>query len=229
MAGFKLKIYPSLDSTQSKARKFVDDNKAIDRMAIMAEEQTRGRGRYKRQWISPKGNLYISLLYKMEERSSLVAYAIAVAVAEVVDSFGIDSMIKWPNDVLVKGKKISGILIEHVRDFVIIGIGVNVVSSPAKGDIVKYDTTYISKYSKNVKLEDVLTKLLDRVDFWMNKLKSKGFDPIRREWMLRADFIGHTVKYQGHEVILCGINDDGVLVLRRGADYMLVYGDEITV
>ena len=98
---------------------------------VMAETQTAGRGRYGRTWQSPKGNLYMSLvLPDMGKNTPYIAFLTAVAVADSLPDFNVS--LKWPNDVLLDGKKLAGILVERVGDKIIVGIGVNVISNPTE-------------------------------------------------------------------------------------------------
>ncbi len=97
---------------------------------VVAEEQTSGRGRLNRKWISPKGGLYFSLCCEQEPLLPLKA---ATAVAQTLDDLGVPPSLKWPNDVLVDGKKICGILVEIVGSKAVIGVGVNMDSTPIKG------------------------------------------------------------------------------------------------
>ena len=115
----------------------VATGQARDHTVIMAEAQSAGRGRYRRTWISHHGNLYASFIYDAEERDPRLSYMIAVAIAETLIHFGMHPKIKWPNDILIDGKKVSGTLTEYAGRFVIIGIGINIKSNPT---VDKYQT-----------------------------------------------------------------------------------------
>ncbi len=103
---------------------------------VVAERQTGGRGREGRTWLSPEGGLYLSVLLRpTSERPALVPIAAGVAVAEATAGFGVRSELKWPNDVLVSGRKLAGILAEASSasggiEWVVLGIGVNVALAP---------------------------------------------------------------------------------------------------
>ena len=138
---------------------------------------------------------------------------------DTLASYGIDATIKWPNDILLDGKKVSGVLIEYAGRFVIVGIGINVHSNPT---VDEYKTTKLDKYAE-IELPDLLSQLAKKLDKWIGA----EFDSVRRFWMDSAMGLNGLVKYRGEMVELVGINDSGALVVRRGPEYFLVHGDEI--
>ena len=199
------------------------DGRADDRTAIVAQAQSAGRGRYRRKWVSHHGNLYVSFIYSAPERDSRLAYVVAVAVSETLNSYGIDCEIKWPNDILVCGKKISGILIEYSGPYVIVGIGINIKSNPT---VDAYKTTKIEQYiSIPPTPTDVLARLMRNLDKW----QSADFLTVRQYWLDHVVGLNGTVSYQGQPAILVGMNENGGLILRRQSRYLMVYGDEISM
>ena len=117
---------------------------AQDHTVIVANAQYAGRGRYRRKWISHHGNLYTSFIFLSVDRDPRLSYVIAVAIADTIMSFGIKPQIKWPNDILIDGKKVAGTLIEYAGRFVIVGIGINIETNPT---VAEYETTKLSKYA----------------------------------------------------------------------------------
>ena len=218
---YKLISFDKITSTQDYAHDLIAENKATDKTVISALAQSAGRGRYKRNWVSHHGNLYVSFIYKTTERDPKLSYAVAVAIAETLISFGISPQIKWPNDVLIDGKKISGILIEYARNFVIVGIGINIKTCPT---VKEYQTTKVKNYA-DASVEDILSVLIKKLDKW----RRANFAVVRERWMELAICINKMVKYQGKEAELIGLNEDGALVLRFGTRYVLTYGDEISI
>ena len=182
----------------------ISSGRAVDRTAILAAAQSSGRGRFRRTWVSHHGNLYVSFIFSAPERDARLSYCVAVAVAETIASFGMRPTIKWPNDILVDGNKISGTLIEYSGDFVVVGIGINVNSNPT---VDRYRTTKMD----------------------LDKWRRADFRAVRARWLEMAACLNRPVKYQGEPAILVGINENGALVLRRDTRYLLVWGDEITV
>lgn len=222
MENYKLIDFDKIPSTQDYAHDLIARGEAVNKTVIVAEAQTAGRGRYRRTWVSNAGNVYASFIFKSPERDSKIAYAIGIAVAETLISFGIDPKIKWPNDVLVDGKKISGTLIEYADSFVIVGIGINVKSCPRLKD---YPTTKIDNYNKNVDVKDVLNTLIKKVDKW----RGTNFSIVRERWMNLAFALNKIITYHGKQAEMIGLNEDGALVLRCGCEYILTYGDEISI
>lgn len=199
----------------------VSNGTARDHIVIMAEAQSAGRGRYQRTWVSHHGNLYASFVFDSDERDPRLSYVVAVAVTETLIAFGIHPKIKWPNDILIDGKKVCGILIEYASRFVIIGIGINIKSNPT---VEKYETTKLDNYV-SVDKSELLSKLMKNLDRW----RRVDFPLVRVRWMDLATGLNKTVKYRGDMVELIGINENGALVLRDGSRYLLAYGDEIVM
>lgn len=217
---YKLLSFDKISSTQDYAHELIAQNKMNNKTIITALAQSAGRGRYHRNWVSHHGNLYASFIYKITERDPRLSYAMGVAVAETLIDFGISPQIKWPNDVLVDGKKISGILIEYSQKFVIIGIGINIKTCPT---VAEYKTTKMNNYVKNVDAADLLNALIKKIDKW----RRADFVFVRERWMGLAAALNKMIKYHGNNVELIGLNEDGALVLRDNSRYILTYGDEI--
>ena len=218
---YKLISLDKIPSTQNWAHDLIADNQASDKTVVVATAQTAGRGRYKRTWVSHHGNLYASFIYKITERDPRLSYAIGVAVAETLIKFGISPQIKWPNDVLIDGKKISGILIEYSQNFVVIGIGINIKNCPT---VKEYATTKVGCFS-SASVNEVLNVLIKQIDKW----RDSDFVAVRNRWMELAIAINENVTYHERKMKLIGLNDDGALVLRDGSNYLLTYGDEIDI
>ena len=212
--------FDKIPSTQDYAHDLIAQKKASEKTVVVALAQSAGRGRYKRTWVSHHGNLYASFIYRIEERDPRLSYAVAVAIAETLIQFGMKPQIKWPNDVLIDGKKISGALIEYAQNFVIVGIGINIKTCPT---INEYQTTKMENYT-DASVEDVLSVLMKKLDKWRNA----NFVVVRERWMDMAVCINKMVKYQGKTAELIGINEEGALVLRFDTRYVLTYGDEIS-
>lgn len=222
MANYKIVSFDKIPSTQAYAHDMISDGMGVDHVAILADAQSAGRGRYKRTWVSHHGNLYVSFIYSCEERDARLAYSVGVAIAETLISFGVTPTIKWPNDILIDGKKISGTLIEYSGRFVVVGIGINIKTNPTVS--AEYKTTKLDNYA-SVSRDELLNKLMRNLDKWRNA----DFCAVRARWMELAEGLNRNVKYRGETVEMIGININGALVLRHGSRYLLVYGDEITM
>ena len=218
---YKMLSFDKIPSTQDYAHDLIAEGKATDKTVVVAQAQSAGRGRYKRTWVSHHGNLYASFIYKVYERDPKLSYAVAVAIAETLIAFGLKPQIKWPNDVLIDGKKISGVLIEYARNFVIVGIGINIKTCPT---VKEYKTTKVNDYT-NASVEEILSVLMKKLDKW----RGVDFAFVRERWMDLAICINQMIRYQGKEAELIGLNEDGALVLRFDSRYVLTYGDEISI
>ncbi len=114
-------------STQLEARKLIAEGGAKTGDIVLANEQTAGRGRFGRTWISPNGGLYATVILPVTPLLSLKA---GLAVVRVLRSVGLDAGLKWPNDVMVEDRKIAGVLVETDGDRSLVGIGLNLTSAP---------------------------------------------------------------------------------------------------
>ena len=222
LASYKVVSFDKIPSTQTYAYEMIANGRGADHIAILADAQSAGRGRYKRTWISHHGNLYVSFIYSCEERDARLSYSVGVAIAETLIAFGVSPTIKWPNDILIDEKKVSGTLIEYSGRFVVVGIGINIKTNPTVK--ATYKTTKLDNYT-NVTRDELLNKLMRNLDKW----RSADFRDVRARWTELAAGLNRKVKYRGEIVELIGINENGALVLRNDTRYMLVYGDEITM
>lgn len=221
LANYKVISFDKIPSTQTYAIDMIAGGHGADHIAVLADAQSAGRGRYKRTWVSHHGNLYVSFIYDCPERDARLSYAVAVAICETLASFGVRPTIKWPNDILIDGKKISGTLIEYSGRFVIVGIGINVSTNPT---VTEYKTTKLDDYSV-VPIKELLNRLMRNLD----KFRMADFNIVRARWTSFATCINCDITYQGESARLIGINENGALILRRGTRYLLVYGDEISI
>ena len=222
MDTYKLLSFDKISSTQDYAHDLIARGEAHNKTIIHALAQSAGRGRYRRTWVSHHGNLYASFIYKSPERDPKLSYAVAVAIAETLIALGMTPEIKWPNDVLIKGKKISGVLIEYSQNFVIVGVGINIKTCPT---VKEYKTTKVSNFAKDIDINDVLSVLIKELDKW----RRTNFLSVRERWMDLATAINKIIQYHGKPMELIGLNEDGALVLRDGSRYVLTYGDEISI
>jgi len=221
LANYKLISFDKIPSTQTYAHELVSSGRATDRTVVLADAQSAGRGRYKRTWVSHHGNLYTSFIYRIEERNPRLSYAVAVAIAETLLPFGIRPSIKWPNDILIGGKKVCGVLIEYSKDFVIIGIGINIKTNPT---VSEYKTAKLIDYA-DVTRDTLLANLIKSLDIWI----PMDFPTVQKRWTELAAGLNKTIVHRGCSAELIGINDEGALVLRIGSEYIMTYGDEISI
>lgn len=222
---FTVHAFATVDSTNDNAKALAQAG-APHGTVVWAAEQAAGRGRFSRAWTSPPGNLYMTVVLRPEvapPRTAELGFIAALAVAETVEAFlpqGTSAKLKWPNDVLVDGAKISGILLEGQFSgqgiaWVVAGIGVNVVSKP---DSPAYPTTsLIASGAAETSVEAVLRELLTRLGAWLDVWREAGFAPVRTAWMHRAARLGEPISVRiGQEPLagrFGGLDHDGALLL----------------
>jgi BirA family biotin operon repressor/biotin-[acetyl-CoA-carboxylase] ligase len=185
---FDIRSLEKTTSTNDDAKRSAELGEG-EGLVIWALQQSSGRGRHGRQWFSPLGNLYFSILLRPNvpsrdygRYSFIAALAIYDAIHSMAPSASLE--LKWPNDVLVKGKKISGILLEAGEGWLIVGIGVNVLQTP---ESPLYPTTsFAQELVTPPLLKDVLNKILMFFGEWHNVLERRGFTPIRLAWLASA-------------------------------------------
>ena len=199
-----------LDSTMNEIKK--KKYNIYNKVAVLANQQTQGRGRRKNNWISDKGNLYLSirLKNKIENNHHLMTYTIGIALYDIIKRFiskPIKTFIKWPNDIYVDNKKICGILIEFlsfgksIKD-IIIGIGININSNPEN---LKKSSTFLKKYC-NYSCDNIeLTKsILLGINSWIELLNDDK-NVILKEWMKRSAKLNSKIKFHHNNKIVNGI------------------------
>ena len=222
--GRNLLYYPSVPSTMDVAREAAKKN-AEEGTVIAAGEQTAGKGRLGRSWINPEGVLAVSIILR-PEMSQLVRLTMVAALATsrcIEKATGLKTAIKWPNDVLIGGKKVSGILSESALcgnsvDWAVIGIGINVNFDPGSyPDIAGIATSLSAELGKQVSSLDVLIHLLTELESLYLALQ-KG-EPVHKEWQSKLETLGREVQAKTGTGIEKGlaesVDEDGALLLRR--------------
>lgn len=190
---------------------------------VWADTQTAGRGRHGRAWVSPPGNLYVSVLLRPPMACApLLPLAAGVAVAEGLEQLGVSARLKWPNDVVTLERKLGGILAESssagpLIDWVVVGIGVN-VKAPLPPDLVDPAVSLVDAGAPLAQVEDVASVVLARLSVWYHRLADSGRDAVVDEWRRRSvPWWGQPVEAwsSGTRIVgrAVGVDDDGGLVL----------------
>lgn len=202
---------------------------------LRAERQTGGRGRHGRAWESPAGNLYASTLVRLQPAdppAPTLALVAAVALQETVQAYAGDAeiRIKWPNDLLAGGAKLSGILLERSGDAVVIGFGVNLADHPT--DTPRPATSLAAMAGVAPDPAAVLADLAASFAAWLARWRSEGFAPVRGRWLEKAHPRGTAlsttdVRGTSLEGLFDGLDDNGALRLRLadGSTHVIHAGD----
>lgn len=229
--GKEIISYKKVGSTNDVAYELAEKG-LKEGLIILAEEQESGKGRHGRSWVSPsKCGIYLSVMLRPQitpreiPRITLLA---AVAVARAIrEMTGLPAMIKWPNDILVRGKKVCGILTEMKAEqdgvaFIVIGIGINVNTSAKqlpKGATSLKNELMLNESDDQVSRLELTKKLIEKLEEEYFLLKKDGFRPIMDEWKRLTDMIGSRVRVvlQGRtfEGLAHDMDPDGALVIRK--------------
>lgn len=190
---------------------------------LRAERQTGGRGRQGRSWDAPPGNFSGSTLVRLrpaDPPAASLAFVASVALDEAVAAYLPDARdrlaLKWPNDLLLDGAKLSGILLERADDAVVIGIGVNIEHHP---DIPGRATTSLAAHGAGVTAAAFAETLADSVARWLARWRSEGLAPVRDRWLARAHPPGtalsaHLPDGERADGLFAGLDATGALILR---------------
>jgi len=208
-------------STNDYARELAQD--VQESFLVYSDIQTKGRGKAGRSWFSSKNNLAFSLVLKEKIAPSKLhqfVFLSAVAMAEILEELGANISLKWPNDILINDKKVAGILVESIiankefADFIIIGIGLNIIDIPSD---VFYPTTSLKL--ENLKLynkKDYIDRFIAKFFPLYENLKLNGFNQVKEKWLARAKLNTIiTLNDDGTKVtgIFNGIDDKGNIII----------------
>ena len=221
---FRLYYTPICGSTQDVARSLAEAG-ASEGTVVLAEEMKRGRGRGGRLWHAPPGGLWFTLILRPKSTSALNLLAIlsSLSVARSVQElFGLDAKVKWPNDVVVEGRKLSGSLVEAKIQgsspaYALLGIGVNVNNS-IPDDIGEIAISLKSVLKQSVSRTVLLCRILELLDLYYSMLLAGMHNAITEEWKRVSIVIGRRVKVElDDNRVLVGtainLNDRGSLLL----------------
>ena len=239
--GYALIALDEAGSTNDEAKERAVHG-APDGTVVWARQQRAGRGRRGRIWVSPPGNLYVSVILRpaCETRSvAQLSFVAALAVLDLLDGLLPGrARCKWPNDVLVDGGKVAGILLESALgpggrvDWVVLGVGVNLASHPGlEGPIPS--TSLAEAGGPMLVPEDALPSVLAALAQRRQEWETQGFAAVRRAWIARAHGLGGPVTVTNGDKQLAGVfeglDEEGALVLAQadGARLSIAAGDVI--
>lgn len=224
----KIIYLPVTDSTNTQAKKMGEEG-AEHGTVVVTQCQTAGRGRRGRSWESPEGNVYFTFLLRPEveiSRASMITLVAALAVAKAVDDVtGLDSKIKWPNDVVANGKKLCGILTESSSDleyinYAVVGIGINVNQTAFPEEIAETASSLLLETGHTVDRGQLLGVFLNRFEqYYETFIQTEDMSGLRDVYNEKLVNCGREVKIieKDRERVLkaLGIDNDGGLVVEN--------------
>lgn len=226
--GQSIHFHASLPSTNEAAFRLAADG-AEHGEVVITEQQTAGKGRRGRTWVSPTGlNLYFSVILRPElppQRAPELTLVGAVALAEALRETEADARIKWPNDVQLDGRKVAGILTELSAEpervhFVVLGIGVNLNAGPEDfpPEVAATATSLSQVLGRRVNRALFTATLWGRLEEWLDLHHEVGFDPVRQRWKELSSTLGQEVLVRTDRSELRGVAEDidvsGALLVR---------------
>ena len=234
--------YESVTSTNSEVARLAADG-AEEGVGVVADEQTAGRGRLQRAWSSPKGaGLYFSILLRPRiaaDRWPLITFVAALAAGDaLLEGGGVQTDIKWPNDLLANERKICGILAEAIETpagrAVVVGIGINLTNNAFPQDLINVATSVAQEAGRQPEREAILAALLSALARWYSLLhEPDGAEKIVAVWTSRSSYAADKLVRvtNGDEVlqgITCGVDNDGALRLETPQGIQLIRAGDVT-
>jgi BirA family biotin operon repressor/biotin-[acetyl-CoA-carboxylase] ligase len=239
--GWRIIPMKTVDSTNTVAME-LGDRDAAHGTVILADRQTKGRGRLGREWVSPTGNVFMSILLRpavSPADAALLTMTAAVACARALrDATGLDVGIKWPNDLMVSGRKLGGILTEMKSRgrrvlFAVVGIGINLNSDaadfpPALRTVL---TSLRIETGKRMRKAGLVTRILREFGFWYDELVRGGKERVLDEWKDLSFTLGRCVRVTSGNEMFEGfaetLDGEGRLIVRlvSGVEKVVGAGD----
>ncbi len=220
--------FENLDSTNLWSKSNIE--KIPDKSVVLTNIQTSGYGRFKRPWLNfGEGNLFVSFVLKpseeKKEHASLTQYT-AICISKVFDELGIKHTIKWPNDVLINGKKVCGILTEATYfggkiEGLVIGIGMNLVGTKEQLKFVKSPATSLALEGFNVERDDILEKIYNEFFKNYDSILNLGFSFIKYDYKRKSHYkFGDKITFskdlgKKENGIFRGFDDSGALIFEN--------------
>ncbi len=231
-------ILASVDSPNAEA--FRLGPSLTDPRWIIAAEQTAGRGRRARPWVSPPGNFHGTLAMRVTEPPATVAlrsFAAALALRDALASLTGQPQafaLKWPNDVLLNGRKLAGILLEAAGDLLAIGIGVNLIAAPPPEAVepgAVLPTSLLAETGLSLSPEQFLDALAPAYAAREATFRMNGFAPLRNDWLAHAARLGTRIRartgLETREGIFETIDANGNLILRQSDTTLAIPAAEV--
>ncbi len=226
--GYKIHHFEEVPSTNDVAKEIARTS-SEERIVVLAETQTKGKGRMGRQWFSPKGGVWLSIILRprISPKEALkLTFITSLAVAKTIQkTFGLKTEVKWPNDVLVNGRKVCGILTEastrgNIVDYAVVGVGINANIDLASLPSNLQDTATSLKHelSHEVRRKALIKNLLQNLEHNYKRLQRGMWNAMLQEWKSHATFLGEQVEVASFGEVFVGealdVDEDGALIVR---------------
>lgn len=243
--GKKIYYFDTVDSTQNFATS-IAKNKDDFGAVIIAESQTSGKGRRGRQWVSPKGGIWLSIILEPNfdiYKITLIPFAVAIALANAIQkTLNIKTELKWPNDLTLNSKKVAGIIIDVTIEStkiesIVIGIGINfqVKTKQIETKIKKSGNFYgVNTLLKNEKTKPakLVKEFLVELESVLESLQANKTQQITEQWMKNSSTIGRTITVTDGDTKISGramgLDTDGSLIVKQGSKSIRVTSGDIT-
>jgi BirA family biotin operon repressor/biotin-[acetyl-CoA-carboxylase] ligase len=240
--GKKIYSFDLIDSTNSCAKALAGCS-AAEGTIVFAEQQTAGRGRFGRGWTAnPNENLTFSIILRPRvspDSAHLLSLFVAVAAAEAVEmASGLTVECKWPNDLLVGGRKIAGILLEAAMhqnklEFVVIGLGLNVNQTSFPEALREKATSLKSASGTSLDRASLFRTVVETLEDHYRRLSRSGFQAVVSQWMSRSSMINRriTVSMHGSPVsgVVKGLNPRGGLILHAHGEERVLFAGDVSI
>ena len=233
--------YDSIDSTNDRAYELAESGEP-EGTIVIAETQTRGKGRMGRKWVSPaSGGIYASIILRPDMETDEIPAITLIAAMAVIRAIkkicALEAGMKWPNDILIGGKKVCGILTEikaqpDIVDFLVLGIGVNVNTSFKK--LPPEATSLRIESSRRMDRTEFIRRMLEELERVYSKFRKEGFASLREECKTLSLILGEWVKISEHhrsiEGLAVDIDEKGALIIRtEGGIFQRVFSGDVVL
>ena len=240
--GSKIYTFDTIDSTNNCVR-VLAGCWAPEGTVVFAEQQTAGKGRLGRSWFAnPRENLTFSIILRpmgAAETLNVLPLCVGVALAEAIErSTGLEVVCKWPNDILIDGKKAAGILIEgslreSTIDFVVVGIGLNVNQQTFAPEIASKATSLALAAGREFDRVRIFQDILSSLERHYRRVRQKGFDEIVPLWMSKSRMVGSRIAVSQNGTVLTGtvkgLTSHGELLLDHDGEERAFLAGDVTI
>ena len=236
--GKKIYYFKKIPSTNLYTKQLVREY-AEEGTIVIADDQTHGLGRKNRLWHSPTGGLWFSVVlypHIPTDKGMLITMASSVSVAQAVEEIiGLNTEVKWPNDLILNGKKVCGILTEIDAEmdkinYIIVGIGIN-VNNDIDEELKEIAISLKQETGSDISRAKLLRSILQHLDLNYNKLILGDFDSIREEWLSYSSIIGREIQMEDDKIVTKGvvidIDESGYIILETDSGTIRIVSGDI--